>query len=645
MRLLQLHCDYVAFKPKSKALKTAEALSEEEKKGTRIEDVVVVFSSFEADDDERVLEEAAHAVEKDFRDVKAKTILVYPYAHLSNNLAPPAKAVALLEKFTEIVRRFAPDAQRAPFGYYKEFELKCKGHPLAELSKAISARDVEARAEKLGAKQVVVEAVRAEREKKPAVEQAVSESLKKEAALKSEFFVLTPKGEVVPFREFDYKGFENFKKFMDYETQKVRVYATEPPHIKLMLEHGIARYEGGSDAGNFSWPPKGRLIKKLLERSITEYCVDYGAMEVETPLMYDYEHPALKKYLHRFPARQYVVKSEDKEFFLRFAACFGMFLMTHDLTISYKSLPLKMYELTRYSFRREQSGELAGLKRVRALTMPDMHTFCADLEQAKREFQSQFEICGKWLKQFDFEFEAGFRAQTAFFNENKEVYFEMVKKLGKPALLELFDERYAYFVTKFEFNFVDCLDKASALSTVQIDVENAETYDISFTDERGEKKRPFILHASISGSIERVIYALLENEALEIKKGKTPLWPFWLAPTQVRLIPVSEKQHAACEQALAELQRARVRVDFDDRSESLDKKVRDAEREWIPIIAVIGARESASGCVAARIRTRGKPEQKTMSVSELADLVRRECEGKPFEKLCLPERLSKRVKT
>ena len=151
MRLLQLHCDYVAFKPKTKALKTAQALTEEEKKGARVEDVVVLFSSFEAGDDERVLEEAARLVQKDFNNVHAKTILVYPYAHLSNNLAPPARAVELLNKFTERVRAFAPTAQRAPFGYYKEFELKCKGHPLAELAKTVTSETIEGQAGALGA--------------------------------------------------------------------------------------------------------------------------------------------------------------------------------------------------------------------------------------------------------------------------------------------------------------------------------------------------------------------------------------------------------------------------------------------------------------------------------------------------------------
>ncbi len=637
MKILQLHCDYIQFKPKTKALKTAPELTEEEKKGFRLENVVVLFTSFEASDDASVLEEAKRQVEKDYKDVKAENILVYPYAHLSADLAPPQKAVELLNAFLHKVREINPNAKKAPFGYYKEFELKCKGHPLAELSKTINAAKIEREADALGAKEVVVEAAV---KQKPAVETALSESLKKEAVMKSRFYILSLDGELTDADNFDYKNHELLKKFADYEIRKVRVYAQEPPHIKLMKEHKIAGYEPASDAGNFRWLPKGRLMKKLLERYISETCIDYGATEVETPLMYDYEHPALKKYLNRFPARQYVVKSDEKEYFLRFAACFGQFLIAHDSTISYKNLPLKIYELTRYSFRREQSGELAGLKRVRALTMPDMHTICVDLKQAREEFERQFNLCYDWLSDFNIPFEAGFRIQTDFYNENKDWYSHLIKKFGKPVLVEMFDERYAYFITKFEFNFVDNLDKASALSTVQIDVENAETYDLAFTDEKGARKRPPILHASISGSLERVIYAILENEARKIKEGKTPEFPLWLSPTQVRLVPVSDKQNAYCEKLLAEFEKRSVRVDFDDRNETLQSKIRDAEREWIPFIAVVGEKEEKNSVLSVRVRSKGTRE--TIEPSKLADAVEKQTAGKPFEKLPLSNHLSKR---
>ena len=131
-----------------------------------------------------------------------------------------------------------------------------------------------------------------------------------------------------------------------------------PPHTRLMREQEIADYEPASDPGNFRWYPKGSLMKQLLEQHVSRMVVDYGAMQVETPIMYDYEHPQLAAYLNRFPARQYILRSDRKEYFMRFAACFGQYMIQHDMQLSYRNLPCRMYELTHYSFRREQTGEL-----------------------------------------------------------------------------------------------------------------------------------------------------------------------------------------------------------------------------------------------------------------------------------------------
>ena len=477
---------------------------------------------------------------------------------------------------------------------------------------------------------------------KPGEVEVVSKSLQQENALKSRFCILDLDGNLHEVDKFNYSNLGNLKKLATYETKKVRAYEKEPPHIKIMKEHSLIDYEPGSDSGNFRILPKGRLMKKILERAITDWCIKYGAFEVETPIMYDYEHPSLKKYLNRFPARQYVVLSDEKKLFLRFAACFGQFLIAHDMVFSYKHLPLKMFELTRYSFRREQSGELAGLKRLRAFTMPDMHTLAADMDMAKAEFEKQYDLGLAWNKMMDLETEVAFRIQEDFFNENKKWYMGMVNRGGKPILVELFKERYAYFITKFEFNFIDSMDKASALTTVQIDVENADTYDINFVAADGSKVRPLILHASISGSLERVIYAMLEAEAMKMASGKKAMFPIWLSPTQVRIIPVGDKHKEFATKALNSLDSKQVRVDIDDRDEPLGKKIRDAQKDWIPFIAVVGDREMESGKLSVNVRGRDGESKKDMGLDELASLVEKENSGKPFEKLSLPMELSRR---
>jgi threonyl-tRNA synthetase len=631
MRILTIHADYIEVEPKKQAIKDAEALKV--KGSERYEEVLVVFTAVEKGDEaetcgEQLAKESASVADQ----VKTKKILLYPLVHLTSNPSPPAVAKEVIAKGEAALKARGYDATHSPFGWYKGYTLKCKGHPLSELSREIRWSGTAPAEAGSGAPGSLTP--------KPVEVEPVSASLRQENELKSRFYIMDLDGNLHDAEKFDYKGRENLKKLATYETKKVRAYEKEPPHIKIMKEHSLIDYEPGSDSGNFRILPKGRLMKKLLERMISDWCIGAGALEVETPIMYDYEHPSLKKYLNRFPARQYVVISDEKKLFLRFAACFGQFLIAHDMVFSYRHLPLKMFELTRYSFRREQSGELAGLKRLRAFTMPDMHTFAADAKMAREEFGRQYDLGLEWNKALGIDTEVAFRIQDDFYNENKDWYVSMVRRGGKPILVEMFKERYAYFITKFEFNFVDSMDKASALTTVQIDVENADTYDINYTDADGSRKRPLILHASISGSLERVIYALLEAEAMKMAHGQKAMFPVFLSPTQIRVIPVGDKHKERAVEVLRALDKKDVRVDIDDRDEPLGKKIRDAQKEWVPYIAVIGEKEVQSGKLAVNIRQ--PEEKKDMDVDALAALVEKDNAGKPFEKLSLPRELSKR---
>jgi threonyl-tRNA synthetase len=403
-------------------------------------------------------------------------------------------------------------------------------------------------------------------------------------------------------------------------------------------------YEEGSDPGNLRYLPKGRLVKGLLEDYVTRKTVDYGAMEVETPVMYDYEHPVLKSYLDRFPARQYTIETPNKRVFLRFAACFGQFLMTKDANISYRNLPLRIYEMTRYSFRVEQRGELAGLRRLRAFTMPDCHAICKDVEQAKVEMKKRLDLSKEILDGVGVplkdNLEAGFRVVRGFYDKNRDFIKEMVRKVGKPVLFEMWKDQFFYFIFKYELNFVDALDKAAALTTDQIDVENAERYGITYMDKDNTNKTPVILHLSPSGAIERVMYSLLEKYHMESMKGKRPVFPLWLSPTQVRFIPVSDKFAKHAEKIVDKFDEQNIRVDMDDRSESVQKKIRDAEKEWVPFIVVVGEKEIKDKKLAVRFRETA--EVKKMSESSLVKLIKDGMKGKPFKPLPLPRLMTKR---
>ena len=622
MRILQLHSNFVVFTPVAKEISAAE---EAEKKENRVEEVLLLLTAVEEGDDAAVAQKAISEVKDFLGKLKVNRILLYPYAHLSSKLAKPTEALKLLKTMEAQAKEAGIETFRAPFGWNKQFAVSVKGHPLAEQSRSYAPTAPQA-------------------EPESGKEEKVSVALKAEEKLKSFWHIIKPDGTMVPIEDFNFKGHTNLQKFANYEIAKVRASQQMPPHVPLMKRLEIADYEMGSDPGNLRWYPKGRLVKSLLEQFVTSRMAAYGAMEVETPIMYDYNHPSLADYLNRFPARQYVLKTEDKELFLRFAACFGQFLMMHDAQFSYKQMPLKLYELTRYSFRREKSGELCGLRRLRAFTMPDCHAFCTDMEQAKKEFKIRFNLSIDVLSQIGLgkdDYEVAIRFTKDFYEENKDFIAELAKFFGKPVLAEVWAERFFYFRLKWDFNFVDNQDKAAALSTDQIDVENAKRYEITYVDEKGEKQYPLILHNSPSGAIERCVYALLEKAFKEQQKGKSPMLPLWLSPTQVRLVPISEEFHEKVEAIAGEIEACCIRVDIDDRAMTLQKRIREAETEWVPYVIVVGKREIESGVLAVRNREAGGKVE-NMKLTDLTSKIQSTLEGKPFKPLPLPRSLSKR---
>ncbi len=624
MKILMIHSDHMEWEPKSKAIRSAE----EAKKGKqRAEQALVVFTSVEKPDEkdqQGTIKNAAEKIEKNFKAVKAKLVVLYPYAHLSSDLAGPESAVKILRGLEASLKAKSIPTIRSPFGWYKSFEISCKGHPLSELSAQISSQA---------------------KEEEP-------EALKKEKKLTSKWYIIKPNDKKLhpislennKISGFDASKIDKLEQLVKYEMAKSRAVDKQPPHIALMRRLELVDYEEGSDPGNFRFYPAGRLVKSLIEEYTTREIIEYGGMEVETPVMYDMDHPTLKSYLNRFPARQYKIETPNKNVFLRFAACFGQFLMAKDATISYRDLPMRPYELTRYSFRVEQSGELAGLRRLRTFTMPDCHSICADLEMAKKDFLLRFDISRKIQEgigfSFKHDFEFSIRSVKSFYEENKDFVHSIVNKMGKPTLLELWDERFFYFVFKAEWNFVDALSKAACLTTDQIDVENAQRYGIAFTGKDGTKKTPIILHLSPTGSIERLMYALLEKEHMRAQKGQKPMLPLWLSPTQVRIIPVSDKFNKQAYKLAEGLSQHPIRVDIDDRPDQIGSKIRKAESTWVPYIAVIGEKEIKSKKLSVRVRSTAK--QKDYTLDSLTKEILTKTKGMPFKKLSLDISLHKR---
>lgn len=627
MRMLQLHSDFIEYEPIEKEIRDAEDIASKSK--VRLEDLVVAFVAVENGDDESVARAAVGEIKKYLDTVKSSRLLVYPYAHLSSDLAPPSVAVGVIKSVESFAKESSVgQVHRAPFGWTKSFNIKVKGHPLAENAKEIT-RQVEH--EHAGHSHGVV----GEKE---------SSALKAEEKLQSFWYILQPGGQMTPISEYRFrKQDQNLQVLSNYEMAKKRAVDQQPAHVRLMKKLAIADYEPASDAGNMRYYPKGRLMKSLIEQYVTRRVMEYGGTEVETPIMYDTKNPSLESYFNRFPARQYNIVSDNKQLFLRFAACFGQFLMAKDFSISYKHLPVKLYELTRYSFRREKSGELVGLRRLRAFTMPDCHALCRDMDQAKQEFRKRFELSISVLQELGLsteDVEMAIRFTEDFYKENKEFIAELINRFNRPVMVEMWKERFFYFVLKWEFNYVDGLGKASALSTDQIDVENGKRFNLEFVEEDGSKKNPIILHNSPSGAVERVLYALLEKSAKVSKTGGIPSFPLWLSHTQVRVIPVGKEHTEYCEKILTELSSNQIRADIDDRDETVGKKIRESETEWIRYTVVVGDKEMNASKL--MVRDRNESKQREMTLEELIAEVKAQTKDKPYLPLNLPTHLSAR---
>lgn len=605
MRILLIHSDYLNYNVKNKT-PVAEEIEDAKKQGA-FDESLVVFTAVEKDDENNpqgIVKNLVKEVIKTNDQVKAENIVLYPYAHLSSSLSSPKVAVQVLKDAEEALNAEGLNVKRVPFGWYKAFEISCKGHPLSELSRTITAEEEDEE----------------EVEKKP-----------------SSWSILDG-DKIIDIDDFKFEN-DQLEKLVSYELGTGASDAGEPPHVKLMREKELCDYESASDVGNLKWFPKGRLVRDLLADYVYNLVVDQGAMPIETPIFYDLDNEAINVHAAKFGERQYRTDTK-KNLMLRFACCFGAFRVMADPFITWKNLPAKLYELSTYSFRFEKKGEVVGLKRLRAFTMPDFHSFCADMESTLEEFSKQTDMCIQTGVDLDVNYEIIFRATKDFYDENKDWMYSIGKKIGKPVLLEILPERKHYWSCKIDFAAIDYLGRPIENPTVQIDVESGKRFDITYLGEDGKEHYPTILHCSPTGSIERIICSLLEKTAIELDE-KAPMLPTWLSPIEVRIITVGEDHKDFANELYDKINAENIRVDVDDRDESVGKKIRNAATEWIPYIFVVGDNEKESGVFSVTVRETG--EKVDMTVDELIKEVLDKTKGMPYRGLPLPKDISTRI--
>lgn len=602
MKILTIHSDFIEIEPKTKAIKDAEEIKKQKE---RIEECLVVFTAVEEGDKENIVEKTVKEIEDVANQVKAEKIVLYPFVHLTSKPSSPSTALDILKKIESGLKK-KYDVFRAPFGWYKKFIISCKGHPLSELSREIKE-------------------ISQEEKRKP---------------MKKTYKILTEKGELIKPEEYRFKkGEEDFKILVEKEALgKEAPGGEEPEYIKYCKRFGID-WEPMSDLGHMHFNPIGNFLFEM----IADYSLNL-AKSLEIPVysmrgtqLFNLNERPVKEHAELFGDRLYEMQIDNKRFVMRYAACHQQFAIIKKWNISYRNMPFGAFEVAD-SYRFEQSGELLLCFRTRKMHMPDFHIFCKDVNEAEDWFFELHKKIYEEANKLGRDYVSLYNLTSKdFFEKNKDWFLKLVKSEKKPVLLCFYPSGINYYwILNIEYHIVDNMKRPREIGTVQIDVGNAERFGIRFMDKDNTHKYPAILHTAIFGTIERYLYMLFDS-ALQ---NKNPVLPLWLSPTQVRLCPVNDSFIKYCEKIADELEKNQIRADIDDRTESIEKKIRDSEVEWIPFAVVVGEKEKESGKLAVRFRETGKVEQ--MKQEKLVELIKEKTKDFPFRPLPVPKSLSKR---
>lgn len=404
--------------------------------------------------------------------------------------------------------------------------------------------------------------------------------------------------------------------------------AKERDHRKLGKELGIFMFADIVGKGLPMWLPNGFTVRRLLSDYIMNKELELGYEHVMTPSLGNVKlYKKSGHWVHykddMFPA----MELDDEAYVLRPMNCPHHMVMYKSTLHSYRDLPVRIAEIAN-DFRFEASGALTGIERARAFTQNDSHIFCRP-DQIAQEFKNVAHLILDVYKDFGFK-DYSFRLSLRDKN-NKEKYFgndelwEKSENELREVLKEMDVEFYeaegeaAFYGPKLDVQVKSALGHDVTLSTIQLDYQLPERFELTYVDENGDKVRPVVIHRAILGSLDRFVAFLLEET-----KGNLPLW---LAPTQVQVIPVKLEYHDEyAKEVVAKLRKAHFRVNNDNRDEKLGYRIREAQLKKIPYQLVLGDNERDNGTVT--YRKHGEKKQTTVTFEEFVELLNTEVENK-----------------
>jgi threonyl-tRNA synthetase len=448
------------------------------------------------------------------------------------------------------------EVTRAPFGYYKEFELKVKGHPLSELSKEFRAGE-----------------------------------LTKEAK--------TPKEILRKEEAYDSKKLLNEISRSKLDTSKLK----DNDHRILGQRLDLFSFNEVAP-GMVFWHNNGLIIYNELVNYWRELHKQAGYQEISTPQVLDNKLWKISGHWEKYKENIFLTEYEGRKFAVKPMNCPGGMLVFRAKTHSYKDLPLRVAELG-IVHRQELSGVLAGLFRVIKFTQDDAHIFCTE-EQLESEIEKIMSLIHEVYGKFGFTYtiELSTRPEKRIgddklWDKAESILEKVLKK--KKINFKINKGDGAFYGPKIDFHIKDSLRRSWQCSTIQLDFAMPERFELEYVDKDNNHKRPVMLHRVVFGSLERFVGILLEH-----LNGNLPVW---LSPVQVRLINFTDRNTKATEKVLSELKKEipNLRIDADLKNSTVNDKVRDASMLKIPFIITIGDKEEKSNTLAIRRRD-GKVE-------------------------------------
>jgi len=405
--------------------------------------------------------------------------------------------------------------------------------------------------------------------------------------------------------------------------------AKKNDHRKLGQQLEIFTISEAVGQGLILWLPKGQIIKDQLENWVRQTEKDWGYQHVTTPNIGKTKLYQTSGHLPYYKKDMYPVMKGEKgeEYILKPMNCPHHHQIFLAKKRSYKELPLRIAEFgTCYRF--EASGELFGLMRVRGFTQNDAHIYCSE-DQAVEEFVSVMKLHQYYYQQLgitkyhlelalrDPKNKTKYMGSDAMWDKAENLMRLAVKQVKIPMVTRIGNA--AFYGPKIDFIIESTTGREFAISTNQIDLFMGTRFGLKYTDSDGKDKTPVIIHRAPLGSHERFIGFLIEHYG--------GAFPLWLAPVQVKVLPISEKQNEAAKKIVSELNN--FRVELDDRSESLGAKIRDAESQKLPYLLILGDKEIAAKSVA--VRQRGKKDLGQMTLKQFTDKIEKEIQEKTIQ--------------